>query len=326
VVVNTGFANACTGNEGYLNALAVCDSAQSIFQGPKDSALSLSTGVIGMQIPLEKIQGALKNWQSADTEPLSFAKAIMTTDLVPKYITKKILLGGKEVTITGFAKGSGMISPNMATMLGFVLTDLDISQAKLQKMLKETAQETFNCITVDGDMSTNDSLIVLANGQSKVKLQGSEQEKEFAASFYSVMDTLAQKVVEDGEGATKLIEIQVQGAKNQEDARKAGLAIANSPLVKTAFFGNDPNWGRILCAIGYSGAKVQEEKIELFYVDRYIFQGKPVLFDKKELSAKLKESKQIKIVVNLNQGKAQSKIYTCDLSYDYVKINADYTS
>lgn len=327
VVVNSGNANACTGEKGYQDALSICKEAENLFQLSGSYALSLSTGVIGVPLPIERMLGAMKKINQADGSPDSFARTIMTTDTVPKAVSNTFTVKGKEITITGFAKGAGMIAPNMATMLGFVLTDALIEPKLLKKLLKENVDQTFNCITIDGDMSTNDSLILLANGKSGVEVKKKEDYEVFQKALFEVMETLSKMIVKDGEGATKLIEIVIENAKNEEDAKKAGVAIANSLLVKTAFFGNDPNWGRILCAAGYSGAFVQDEKAELFYLDRFIFsKGKPLSFDKAELSKKMKDSREITIRLNLNQGKASKRFFTCDLSYEYVKVNAEYTT
>jgi len=327
VVVNSGNANACTGIKGYQDALSICQETERLFGLKESLALSLSTGVIGVPLPIEKMLSALKKYPEADTQALSFAKTIMTTDTVPKYCTKTVKIQDRDVVITGFAKGAGMIAPNMATMLGFILTDAGIDSKTLKNLLKETVSDTFNCITIDGDMSTNDSLLLLANGKSGATVKNKADYLGFKRALFEVMENLAKMIVKDGEGATKLIEIIIENAKNPEDARKAGVAIANSLLVKTAFFGNDPNWGRILCAAGYSGAFVEDSKAELFYLDRYIFsKGKPLEFNKAELSAKMKESREITVRLNLNQGIAAKRFFTCDLSYDYVKVNAEYTT
>ncbi|HOG64369.1 MAG TPA: bifunctional ornithine acetyltransferase/N-acetylglutamate synthase, partial [Spirochaetota bacterium] len=219
------------------------------------------------------------------------------------------------------------ISPNMATMLAFVITDADISTKKLQKYVLDNIEDSFNAVTVDGDMSTNDSLVVLANGASQTTLQDKEERRAFKKALFEVMESLALQVVRDGEGATKCIEILVEGAKSRKDAEITARAIANSLLVKTAFFGNDPNWGRIIDVAGYSGADVRENRMELFYLDRVIFsRGKPLPFDKKELSSKLAATKDIKIRLSLGEGRYSRRLYTTDLSYDYVKINAEYTT
>jgi glutamate N-acetyltransferase/amino-acid N-acetyltransferase len=327
VVVNSGNANACTGLKGYEDARLIAEKAERVFNAAaENTALSLSTGVIGVPLPVEKILSALDGYEKADRDPESFARTIMTTDSFPKYASREVEIKGKKVTLTGFAKGAGMISPNMATMLSFILTDAQIDFAHLQQMLLECTGETFNAITVDGDMSTNDSVILLANGESGVSVQAGGESKEFKKALMEIMEELAKKIVQDGEGATKLIEIRVEKAGSREDARKVGLAIANSLLVKTAFFGNDPNWGRILAAAGYSGALVEEEKTELYFLDRWIFKGKPESYDRKELIEKMKDSKELLIRVVLNQGSEDKRFFTCDLSYDYVKINAEYTT
>lgn len=328
VIVNSGNANACTGDEGYHDALSVTRLLEKGFGLPKGSALSLSTGVIGVPLPVEKFEVALADTSRAETGPEAFARAIMTTDTVPKMAAKKVLLpGGREVRIAGFAKGAGMISPNMATMLACIITDLDISVKKLQKYLLAGLENSFNSITVDGDMSTNDSLILLANGASQTALQDKEERRAFKKALFEVMESLALQVIKDGEGATKCIEILVDQAKTHQDAKLVARSIANSLLVKAAFFGNDPNWGRVINVAGYSGAEVHENRMELFYHDRVIFsRGKPLPFDKSDLAAKLAAAREIKIRLSLGEGKHSYRLYTTDLSYEYVKINAEYTT
>ncbi|HPH01681.1 MAG TPA: bifunctional glutamate N-acetyltransferase/amino-acid acetyltransferase ArgJ [Spirochaetota bacterium] len=328
VIVNSGSANACTGDEGYRDAVTITRHVEKGFGLPKGSALSLSTGVIGVPLPVAKFEAALADTSHAETGPEAFARSIMTTDTVPKMAARTVALpGGRSVKIAGFAKGAGMISPNMATMLAFVITDADISTKKLQKYVLDNLEDSFNAVTVDGDMSTNDSLVVLANGASQTTLQDKEERRAFKKALFEVMESLALQVVRDGEGATKCIEILVEGAKSRKDAEITARAIANSLLVKTAFFGNDPNWGRIIDVAGYSGADVRENRMELFYLDRVIFsRGKPLPFDKKELSSKLAATKDIKIRLSLGEGRYSRRLYTTDLSYDYVKINAEYTT
>ncbi len=324
LVVNSGNANACTGEAGYKAASKICKEAEKKFNVSPHLSLPFSTGVIGVNLPIKIIIDAM--CQKADTKPEAFARAIMTTDTYPKFITKVIQIEGQEVNITAFTKGSGMINPNLATMLSFIITDADIKQDVLDQLLTECVADTFNAITIDGDMSTNDSVVLLANGKSKVQVNNEHKINTFKNTLFEIMQQLAKEMVKDGEGATKLIEISVEKAKSDKDALKVGQAIANSMLVKTAFFGNDPNWGRILCAAGYSGAQINEEKVELFYLDRFIFKGKPIQYDRKELVDLLMDSKEILIKVILNEGKCSKRIFTCDLSYDYVKINAEYTT
>jgi len=331
LVVNTGSANACTGEEGYRAAVRVTELAEESFSLPKGSALSLSTGVIGVPLPLEKIAFALRTLaQTANSSatPEDFARTIMTTDTVPKIAAEELRLSdGRSVRICGFAKGAGMISPNMATMLAFIVTDIDIGARALSGCLKAGLGASFNAITVDGDMSTNDSVIALANGASGARLCGGREKRGFHEAFARVMRSLALQVVRDGEGATKCIEITVDKARNQRDAELAARAVANSLLVKTAFFGNDPNWGRILDVAGYSGARLSENKIELFYLDRVIYaHGRPLPFDRGEMIQKLAGTRELAIRLSLGEGRACKTIYTSDLSYDYVKINAEYTS
>ncbi|MDR2734346.1 MAG: bifunctional glutamate N-acetyltransferase/amino-acid acetyltransferase ArgJ [Spirochaetota bacterium] len=333
LVVNTGSANACTGEEGEQAARRVAEIAEAEFALPRKSALSLSTGVIGTPLPLEKFEPALRAIASAAgagnvNTPEDFARAIMTTDTVPKMAERNLgIANDKEIRICGFAKGAGMISPQMATMLAFIITDLDIRAKDLQCALLAGLGGSFNAITVDGDMSTNDSVILLANGASETRLCCREDTLAFREALAEVMQSLALQVVRDGEGATKLVTIEVTGARNTRDAELAARAIANSLLVKTAFFGNDPNWGRIIDVAGYSGARLCEEKMELFYLDRIIYaQGRPLAFDREDMIRKLAQTREITIRLDLGVGRAKRTLYTTDLSYEYVKINAEYTS
>ncbi|HCL55930.1 MAG TPA: ornithine acetyltransferase [Spirochaetia bacterium] len=327
VVVNSGNANACTGEEGYQDALNIALAAEKTFELKNAKALSLSTGVIGVRLPADKIILSIQKYQKSVESPEEFSKAIMTTDSFPKAISKTFKINGKDITITGFAKGAGMISPNMATMLAFIITDAFIDAKIQKKILHELTENTFNAITVDGDMSTNDSLIFLSNGMSGVKINKKEELDLFKQNAFEVMEFLSKEIVRDGEGATKLIEIRVENVKNKEDAKKIGNAVSNSLLVKTAFFGNDPNWGRIAAAAGYSGAKIDQDKLSIYFIDQLIFQnGKPLPFDKKEMTEKLKNSKEVLIKIIPETGSFSKRFFTCDLSYDYVKINAEYTT
>lgn len=326
VVINTGIANACTGEQGYRDAVEICTLAEQAWQLPQGAALSLSTGVIGMELPMERIRSAFVRLVDSPVAPEEFARAIMTTDTRPKLESRTVKINGRPVTVSGFAKGAGMISPDMATMLAFVVTDLQVESAELQELLRINLPDTFNAVTVDGDMSTNDSLVVLANGASGAALTSPADRSVFQGALFEILEALAKEIVKDGEGATKLIEIEIAGAATPEDAEKAGRAIANSLLVKTAFFGNDPNWGRVICAAGYSGAVLEEKNLELWYHDRVIFKGKPVPFDKQELAAELQKTDEIFVRLDLGNGSCRRRFFTCDLSYDYVKINAEYTT
>ncbi|HOJ50531.1 MAG TPA: bifunctional glutamate N-acetyltransferase/amino-acid acetyltransferase ArgJ [Spirochaetota bacterium] len=324
VMVNSGNANACTGDDGYKDSIYLLKELSKKFNVNEDECLPLSTGVIGVRLPVDRMVSSFANLVL--DEPEEFAKAIMTTDTFPKYAYKEILIDGKMVTITGFAKGSGMIHPNMATMLGFILTDASISMKISQKILKSVADNSFNKISVDGDMSTNDSLILLSNGASDVEIN-SKNYDIFYRAILEIAKELSYMIVKDGEGATKVVKIIVNNAYSVSDADKIARTIANSLLVKTALFGNDPNWGRIVASIGYSGAlKIDEKRIKIIINDILVFKdGKPTDFDKVMLSNSMKSKENI-IIVDMGIGIFNTEFITCDLSYDYVKINAEYTT
>jgi glutamate N-acetyltransferase/amino-acid N-acetyltransferase len=329
IVVNTKFANGYTGKQGRKDTEDTAKwTAQKLGVAPSE-VLVHSTGVLGVYLPRPKIQrgvqlgtAALSSIKGAD-----FAQAILTTDLTLKTATRSLLIGKGMVQITGFAKGSGMIHPNMATMLAYILTDAAIAKPLLDRALKSAAEKSFNRITVDGDTSPSDSLIVMANGAANaLPIKVGADYKVFCAVLESVCLELAQKVVRDGEGATKFVTIQVKGAKSPKDALLAAKAIAHSPLVKTALFGADPNWGRILTAVGYSGAKVDEFKIRIAIGGYVLYKGEP---RKGWSRAKLKailQKPEIDIVVDLGLGRAQETVYTCDLTDGYIDINGRYTT
>ena len=331
VVLNAGCANACTGEQGLADARNTAAQVASLLDIAPDAVVVASTGVIGVPLPMEKLAAGIRQ---AVAELSEFggekaSQAIMTTDTFVKtcgYVTE---LGGVQVRFGGMSKGAGMICPNMATVLALITTDADVAPDVLQKALSEAVAVSFNRITVDGDMSTNDTLIVLANGMAGnptlTSLEGPEYEA-FVGALRAAALNLAKKVARDGEGATKFIEIEVQGAASEADAKKAGMAIANSPLVKTAFFGQDPNWGRILCAAGYSGAELDPEKTTLWIGGVQIVEGGlGAKFAEKELRAAMAE-REIKVVIHLGVGTGSATIYTCDMSYEYVKINGEYTT
>jgi glutamate N-acetyltransferase / amino-acid N-acetyltransferase len=333
IVVNAGVANACTGSDGKFRALEMARIAGEALKSPADSVLVASTGVIGMELPLEPVIRSMPalierlrpdGWDDA-------ARAIMTTDLVPKLASTTINLGGKTVTIGGIAKGSGMIAPDMATLLVFACTDADIAPDALDHWTRAGADQSFNCVTVDGDTSTNDSLIVLAGGAAGNPLISSidsADSTEFGHALASVLRDLAIQVVMDGEGATKLIEINVAGAIDTASARQVAFTIANSPLVKTAFFGQDANWGRIVAAAGRSGVPLNPEKVALFFEDLCVFKGGTPVTGKEieERATRIFKQKEIRVRLDLNMGSAAFTAYTCDFSFDYVKINASYRS
>lgn len=310
IITNSGNANCFTGRRGLICAQRSAALIAKLLKIKESDVLVASTGIIGKPLPFKKIENSAKALVDglSVSGSLKAAKGILTTDTGIKQIAVSLTLGGRTVTIAGIAKGSGMIAPNMATMLGFVTTDAAISTTMLKKALKIANEQSFNRISVDGCMSTNDMLAILANGQAKNKLISAAgvDFKKFCEALSVVCLDLAKKIVLDGEGATKFIEIEISGAKTEELAKKAGLAVANSALVKTAAFGSNPNWGRVAAAIGSLGiASITEENLEIDFSP----------FDKK----------QIKIMADLNSGTKKASVYTSDLSYEYVKINVEYT-
>ncbi|MDR3211402.1 MAG: bifunctional glutamate N-acetyltransferase/amino-acid acetyltransferase ArgJ [Planctomycetota bacterium] len=330
VLVNAGVANACTGRPGAAAALASAKQLATLLGAPPEQVLVASTGVIGRQLPREKMQEGINKIvpRLGHTRPGAFARAILTTDLRPKE-SSQVLAGLEGAVIAGACKGSGMIAPHMATMLAFILTDAWVSPAVLQEALARTAELTFNRVTVDGDTSTNDSLFILASGnrsQARIDRAAGKNFDLFLEGLYGVSLDLARQIAFDGEGATKLVTIRVSGGASERDAKLAGRAIAESPLVKTAMFGNDPNWGRIMMAVGKSGARMVTEKTTVSLCQEVMFrQGAPVDFAPAVLSKKMR-SPEVEIAVELGLGKGEAVFYTCDFSYDYVKINADYTT
>lgn len=336
VVVNSGIANACTGEEGYGYCKATAEECGKVLGVPESAVLVASTGVIGMQLPIERLKKGitlLKEAKGSTTEHgTAAAKAIMTTDTVHKEIAVQVTLGGKTVTIGGMCKGSGMIHPNMCTMLAFVTTDACISREMLQKAVSEDVKDTFNMISVDGDTSTNDTLLVLANGAAENQEISSENEdyKEFAAALNAVNTYLAKKMAGDGEGATALFEVKIVGAKTKADAVTLSKAIVTSSLVKAAIYGHDANWGRILCAMGYSGVQFDPEKVDLFFESaagklQIIGNGVAVDYSEEEATRILSEP-EVTALADVKMGDAAATAWGCDLTYDYVKINADYRS
>lgn len=331
LVVNSKIANTCTGDEGISNSKKTCQEAANIFKIRTEDVLPMSTGVIGVQLPVQKIKKGIfeLNKIIKDKNENNFAKAIMTTDTYPKIKGVKVVLDKFEFTIVGTAKGSGMINPRMATMLGFIFTDINIKDNLLSESFKNSIDSSFNSITIDGDTSTNDTAIIFANGRAENKLidnKKSAEYKLFNEALQYVAISLAKEIVKDGEGATKLIEINVCKAKSINDAKNACIAIANSNLVKTAFFGEDANWGRIICALGYSGAGFDLDKVRLSIDEIDIFKnGKSTSYSEDQLKRALKK-KEIKVDLDLNHGNKNWRMWTSDLSYDYVKINASYRS
>ncbi|MFH0920393.1 MAG: bifunctional glutamate N-acetyltransferase/amino-acid acetyltransferase ArgJ [Fibrobacterota bacterium] len=327
LAVNSGTANACTGKLGDKNAQRMAALAAKALACRPDEVLVASTGVIGRQLPMDKISTGITLGARAlsGKRGHDFARAIMTTDLVSKEAAVRITVGGKPVTLGGCCKGSGMIHPNMATMLAFVTTDARIAKSALNRAFKAALAQSFNRITVDGDTSTNDSLFLLANGCAhNPEIKGGKALADFTDALTHVCVTLAKAIARDGEGATKLVSVKVTGAKTEASADRIARSICHSPLVKTALFGNDPNWGRILAAAGYAGVPFDPSRVSLHVCGvRLVNRGEPLLFDAAAVSKKMK-APELAIVVDLKAGPACAELFTCDFSYDYVKINAEY--
>jgi len=330
VVVNSGNANACTGERGMKDAWTMIELTANALNLPQEQVMVSSTGVIGQFLPMEKITEGIRELStklSVDGDK-DAAEAIMTTDLFAKECGVRFSCGSSIITVGGMAKGSGMIAPNMATMLAFVTTDAAISPAALQKALNTANSHSFNCISVDGDMSTNDMLLVLANGSAKNKeiQQDTQEFKQFLSALEYVLVKLAKLIVRDGEGATKLVEIVVQGARTEEEATKAARSIANSNLVKTAIHGADANWGRILAAVGYSGIEFNPANVSIGFSDLPVLKPNyEIVLDEVKAKEALSQ-KDITILIDLHQGSAKALFWTCDLSKEYVNINASYRS
>lgn len=333
LVINTGIANAGTGEQGLANARATCVAVAEALSIAPEQVLPFSTGVILEHLPIERLTAGVPG-AVADLRPNAWvdaARAIMTTDTAPKGVSRVIQIDGKDVTITGMSKGAGMIKPNMATMLGYMATDANVSQSLLDKLVVEAADLSFNSITVDGDTSTNDSFILMATGKAGNSIIEDEHSAAWAALREAVVGVaieLAQAIVRDGEGATKFMTIRVQGGRTREECRAVGYAIGQSPLVKTAFFASDPNLGRILAAIGYAGiADLDVSRIKVWLGDVLVAeQGGRAVSYKEEDGARIMAEAEIETTVDLARGDAEATIWTCDFSYDYVKINADYRS
>ena len=324
LVVNTGNANAGTGEDGLKRARQVCDALAAHLGCEADEILPFSTGVIMEPLPVERIVAALPKALLAKSDWLSAAEAIMTTDTLPKAFSRTVNLSKGKAVVTGIAKGAGMIHPNMATMLGFVATDAGVSKKDLARITASAADRSFNSITVDGDTSTNDSFIVIATGQGP-QIASRRDALKIEAAITDVARDLAQAIVRDGEGATKFVTVRVERGKNAEECRKVAYAIAHSPLVKTAFFASDPNLGRILAAVGYSGADVNTEKLDLYLDDVLVAKngGRHSAY-RDELGVAAMKKPEFTVRVVLNRGKADATVWTCDFSFDYVKINAEY--
>ena len=336
IVCNSGIANACTGEEGYGYCRETAKAAAEALHVPADSVLVASTGVIGMQLPIEKLAAGVKQMApeldgSLEAGNLA-AKAIMTTDTVEKEAAVQVEISGKTVTVGGMCKGSGMIHPNMCTMLSFVTTDVNISKELLQEALSESVKDTYNMVSVDGDTSTNDTVLLLAGGMAgnpEITEKNEDYEK-FSQALNYVNTTLAKKIAGDGEGATALFEVKIIGAESKEQAVTLSKSVVSSSLTKAAIYGHDANWGRILCAMGYSGAKFDPEKVDLYFESRA---GKIKIMENgvstgysEEEATKILSENEVTAIADVKMGDASATAWGCDLTYDYVKINADYRS
>ena len=333
IIINSGNANACTGEEGYQNAVKMTEIVSKELDLLPNEVLIESTGIIGVQLDMDKIEKGLKKIVGKlDTDGgYDAGEAIMTTDTFPKNIAVKIKIDGKEVTIGGMAKGSGMIHPDMATMLSFLTADVSIDKELLQKAFSGSSDKTYNMISVDGDTSTNDMAGILANGTAgnkKITDENSEDYKTFKEALDYVNEELAKSIAKDGEGATKLIEVTTKNAKTMKDARKVAKSVITSSLFKAAVFGSDPNWGRILCAVGYSGADLSVNNVDIFIkgqknMVQVAKNGMGIKF-KEDEAEKILEEEKVGVIIDLHDGDFDAVAWGCDLTYDYVRINADY--
>lgn len=336
VVVNSGIANACTGQQGRDCCRETADAVGLALDIPADGVLVASTGVIGMQLPMDKVRagvsvlaGELSDTLQAGTDA---ACAIMTTDTLCKEAAVTVTIGGRLVTVGGMCKGSGMIHPNMCTMLGFVTTDVCITKELLQEALRSDVQDTFNMISVDGDTSTNDTLLVMANGMAhneEIK-EGTPEYEAFKEGLHYVNESLAKMMAGDGEGATALFEVKVTGAATKEQARKLSRSVVGSSLCKAAIYGHDANWGRFLCALGYAGVDFDPEKVELFFESRagriQVYKDGMTADYSEEEAEKILSEPEVTVLADMKMGSETATAWGCDLTYDYVKINADYRS
>jgi len=329
LIINSGNANAGTGDEGMRAARETCRTVAALAGCPMSQVLPFSTGVIGQDLPILPFQQVMPSLMSGLSEEgwEDAARTIMTTDTRPKFCSKQIELEGQTITITGIAKGSGMIHPNMATMLGYVATDAKVDQTLLQSMLSKGVDPSFNSITVDGDTSTNDACVLLASGASGVEI-GASNQAQFQAALDEVLFYLAREIVRDGEGATKLVEIVVEGAKDDGEARAVAFTVAHSPLCKTAWFASDPNWGRILAAVGRAPVEHLDIDALKIYLDKVLLVsdgGRAASYTEEQGQSVLnKDTFEIRVI--MNEGEGSARVLTCDFSYDYVKINAEYRS
>jgi glutamate N-acetyltransferase/amino-acid N-acetyltransferase len=327
IVINSGNANACTGKKGMKDAADMVSLVAKRLNIKPSLVYVCSTGVIGTLMPIERIRPKISeladNLGRATIEDV--AEAIMTTDRFPKIVKKKVKMGNKVGSIVGICKGAGMIWPDMATMLCFIVTDVAVKQKTLHKVLNDAVKKSFNRITIDGDRSTNDTALIIANG-----MLGNPQITEKSGTYpafkkvlHEVTFELSKLIVKDGEGATKFIEIEVKGARNEADAEKAAFAVANSNLVKTAIYGNDANWGRIMAALGYSGVAIKEEKIDIYF-GKLRIANKGLTTGKDKEAGEVLRGKDIKIIIDLHLGRSSAKVLTCDLTEEYIRVNAAY--
>ncbi len=329
VIANSGNANCCTGEQGMKNAIRMAKLAADAIGAPEEMALVSSTGVIGQALPVEKIAAAIPDLVSALSPDgfLNFAEAIMTTDTKPKMITRTVDVDGKSFAIVATAKGAGMIRPDMATMLSYVCTDVEADAQTLKQVLSRAVNLSYNRITIDGDTSTNDTVLILANGLSGVSINDAGVKERFQAVLDEMLITLAKMVVKDGEGVTKLVEIRVTGAASDADADKMADTVAHSNLVKTAFFGEDANWGRIIGALGRSGAPLLPDAVDISFDDVLLVKnGLWCGADAEAEASKVLKLPEFAVNIDVHMGNGQASYWTCDFSIDYVKINADYRS
>ncbi len=336
IICNSGIANACTGEEGFSYCRATAKAAAETLNVDENSVLVASTGVIGMQLPIEKLSDGVKamapKLQGTLEAGNEAAKAIMTTDTKEKEVAVQIEVGGKTVTVGGMCKGSGMIHPNMCTMLGFVTTDACISKQLLQEALSQDVKDTYNMVSVDGDTSTNDTVLLLANGMAENPEinEKNEDYQKFCKALNYINTTLAKKIAGDGEGATALFEVKIIGAESKEQAVTLSKSVVTSSLTKAAIYGHDANWGRILCAMGYSGAQFDPEKVDLYFESKagkiqIIENGVAVNYSEEEATKILSED-AVTAIADIKMGDCTATAWGCDLTYDYIKINADYRS
>ncbi len=331
VVINSGNANACTGPKGDADAKEMARLAAEAIGAKAEQALVLSTGVIGFYIPMENVaagvQAAAKKLGDSEDHIVGAARGMLTTDTVHKVAARSIQIGGRTIRLLGFAKGAAMIGPRMATMLGAVLTDAPLTPDVAQAALRNATEDTFNCITIDGHMSTNDTVLLLANGAAGGSPLANAELEQFQHALHEICAELAKAIPADGEGATHLVTLDVTGCKTREDARVIAKAVCESALVKTAIAGADPNWGRIVSAAGYAGIPFQPEGVSLWVNDIQLYKnGAPVPFDKPVASRSIRENRDTRILLTFSEGDARIRFWTTDLTAEYVRLNADYTT